>query len=97
LKAKLKTAHIYLNTTPALKERIRAMAKMMNRSMTYIVEDALSDYLNRMENEIPEILEGLEDIKEGRVTPIEEVIAKWEAELKNQIQHFAEAGKMMSS
>ena len=39
--------------------------------------------LNYNEWQIKGVMEGIEDAKAGRVTPIEDVIAEWEAELEN--------------
>jgi predicted transcriptional regulator len=78
-----KDVNVSFKTTRKLKDRVDAIAKVTRRSISFIIEESLIEYLDRNEWEIEEILEGLEDIKAGRVTPIEEVIAEWEGKLES--------------
>lgn len=64
-------------------ERLQALAIATRRTKTFVLEEAVSAYLNFNEWQIQSIQRGLEDMKAGRVTPIEDVIAEWEAELEN--------------
>ena len=64
-------------------DRLEAFATATNRTKTFVLEEAVSAYLDYNERQIQSILRGLEDMKAGRVTPIEDVIAELEAELEN--------------
>ncbi|MBV5290166.1 MAG: CopG family transcriptional regulator [Pelodictyon phaeoclathratiforme] len=64
-------------------DRLTALAVATRRTKTFVLEEAVSAYLNYNEWQIQSIQRGLEDMKAGRVTPIEDVIAELEAELEN--------------
>ena len=61
------------------KQRIDLLAKATKRSKTYVIEEALNQYLDLNEWQIKSILEGLKEIEAGQTTPHEAVLAKWEA------------------
>ena len=60
------------------KQRIELLAKATKRSKTFVIEEAISTYLDLNEWQIKGILEGLEEVKAGDTTPHETVLAKWE-------------------
>ena len=64
-------------------ERLEDLAIATRRTKTFVLEEAVLAYLDNNEWQIQSIQRGLEDAKAGRVTPIENVIAEWEAELEN--------------
>jgi predicted transcriptional regulator len=80
-----KDVNFSFKTTKTLMERIDAMAKVTKRSKAFVIEDAITSYLKYNEWQIDSILRGLEDIKAGRVTPIEDFIAELEGELESCI------------
>jgi predicted transcriptional regulator len=64
---------------PDMKQRIDLLAKATRRSKTYVIEEAITNYLNLNEWQVQSILEGLKEVEEGATTPHEIVLAKWEA------------------
>ena len=64
-------------------DRLAALAVATRRTKTFVLEEAVSAYLDYNEWQIQSIQRGLEDMKDGRVTPIEDVIAELEAEVEN--------------
>lgn len=61
------------------KKRIEQLAKATRRSKTFVIEEAITNYLTLNEWQVQGILEGLEEVKAGATTPHETVLAKWEA------------------
>ncbi|MEI7708741.1 MAG: CopG family transcriptional regulator [Chlorobium sp.] len=79
----IKDAQMSFKTNKRIKERVEALAVATRRSKTFVLEEAVTAYLDYNEWQIKSIMEGIEDAKAGRVTPIEDVIAEWEGELEN--------------
>lgn len=61
------------------RQRIELLAKATRRSKTFVIEEALTQYLDLNEWQVESILEGLKEIEAGQTTPHETVLAKWEA------------------
>jgi predicted transcriptional regulator len=62
-----------------MKQRIDLLAKATRRSKTYVIEEAITNYLNLNEWQVQSILEGLKEVEAGATAPHEAVLAKWEA------------------
>jgi RHH-type rel operon transcriptional repressor/antitoxin RelB len=60
------------------KQRIERLALATKRSKTFVIEEAITNYLNLNEWQVESILEGLKEIQTGQTTPHETVLAKWE-------------------
>lgn len=92
------TTTITVRIPVELREKLDRLAKAMERSRSYIAAEALEIY-TRFELEIVEgILEGLEDVKAGRVVPHEQVMAEVQAiiDAAQAKQSAASAGKRAS-
>jgi predicted transcriptional regulator len=70
---------ISFRLAPGTKQRIELLAKATRRSKTFVIEEAITTYLDLNEWQIKGILEGLEEVDAGSTTPHETVLAKWEA------------------
>ena len=80
---KTKRQQVTFKIPKEINERLEALAIATRRTKTFVLEEAVSAYLDYNEWQIQSILRGLEDMKAGIVTPIEDVIAELEAELEN--------------
>jgi predicted transcriptional regulator len=63
------------------KQRIERLAQATRRSKTFVIEEAISNYLSLNEWQVESILEGLKEVQAGQTTPHETVLAKWEAKV----------------
>lgn len=61
------------------KKRIEQLAQATRRSKTFVIEEAITNYLDLNEWQVKSILEGLKEVEAGQTTPHEAVLAKWEA------------------
>lgn len=68
-----------IRVTPDLKERLARIAKDSGRSQSYHAAKALKAYVSRELPIIEGILEGMADVRAGRTTPHEEVMAEMRA------------------
>lgn len=66
---------------PGTKQRIELLAKSTKRSKTFLLEDAITRYLDMNEWQLKSIAKGLEDIEAGRVTSHDDMIAESEISL----------------
>ncbi|NTU44130.1 MAG: ribbon-helix-helix protein, CopG family [Chlorobiaceae bacterium] len=80
---KTKRQQVTFKIPKEINERLEALAIATRRTKTFVLEEAVLAYLNYNEWQIQSIQRGLEDMKAGRVTPIEDVIAELEAEVEN--------------
>ncbi|TWJ33036.1 CopG family ribbon-helix-helix protein [Geobacter argillaceus] len=62
-----------------MKQRIELLAAATRRSKTFVIEEAITHYLELNEWQIKSILEGLNEVERGQTTSHETVLAKWEA------------------
>jgi len=70
---------ISLRLPVGTKQRIEHLAQATRRSKTFVIEEAITNYLNLNEWQVESILEGLKEVKAGQTIPHETVLAKWEA------------------
>ncbi|ABK98740.1 CopG family ribbon-helix-helix protein [Pelobacter propionicus] len=70
---------ISLRLSPGTKQRIERLAKATRRSKTFVIEEAITNYLNLNEWQVQSILEGIKEVEAGETTPHDAVLAKWEA------------------
>ncbi len=70
---------ISLRLPAGTKQRIELLAQATRRSKTFVMEEAITNYLDLNEWQVKSILEGLKEIQKGQTTPHETVLAKWEA------------------
>src|SRR6266481_4742097 len=71
-----------IRLTPRTLKRLDALAKAMNRTRTWVMQQAVEGYLDYNEWFVRQVEEGLADVKAGRVVPHEEVVEmvkRWEA------------------
>ena len=61
-----------------MKQRIEHLAAATRRSKTFVIEEAITHYLELNEWQVNRILEGLKEVECGQTTPHETVLAKWE-------------------
>ena len=61
-----------------MKQRIERLAAATRRSKTFVIEEAITHYLELNEWQVEGILEGLNEVEKGQTTPHETVLAKWE-------------------
>lgn len=57
------------------------IAKTMDRDRSYILNEAIDQYLAIYQWQIGHIHEGLQQARQGNLTPHEEVVKKWEMKL----------------
>lgn len=70
---------ISLRLPAGIKQRIEHLAQATRRSKTFVIEEAITNYLDLNEWQVESILEGLKEVKAGQTTSHETVLAKWEA------------------
>ena len=70
---------ISLRLPAGMKQRIEHLAEATRRSKTFVIEEAITHYLELNEWQVKGILEGLKEVETGQTTPHETVLAKWEA------------------
>ena len=70
---------VSLRLPEGTRKRIEFLAKVTRRTKSFVMEEAINNYLSLNEWQIKGILEGLEEVKAGATTPHETILAKWEA------------------
>lgn len=60
------------------KNRIEQLAEATGRTKTFVIEEALNQYIVRNEWQIQSIQEGQRDLEEGKVIPHEKMVEHWE-------------------
>lgn len=80
----LRSAAINLRIEPALRERLDRLSEVLNRPRSFIVEAALSAYLDNNEWQVSAIKEAVTeaDSKDAVWTDHADVEAKWRAKLE---------------
>lgn len=71
-----KTAHISLRIRPALTRRIGALAETLDRPKSWVVEQAIEDYLDTQSWQIKAIKEGIAAADRGALIS-DEAIQAW--------------------
>ena len=67
------TTTITIRLPVTVKRRLDRLARSTARSRSFLVADAIADYLRSQEWQVQRIREGLADVQAGRVIPHEEV------------------------
>lgn len=65
--------------------RIDSLAKAMNRSRAWVINEAVERYLDYEEWFIQQVQEGLKEAQAGNLFDHEEMVKKWEARLEAQM------------
>ena len=71
----LASAPVTIRAAKKMVSEIDALATAMDRSRNYVINQAIRQYLDAHAWQIERIEAGLEDAREGRVHPAEEVFA----------------------
>lgn len=77
----LKTANVTVRVNPATKKRLEALADATRRSKSYVIEEALEQYLEINEWQIAGITQAVAEAEKPGAVFLDhaEVLAKWEA------------------
>ncbi len=67
------------------KQRLEALAAATRRTRTFVLEEAVNQYLNLNEWQLKSIEAGLEDAKAGRVIDSETLLKKWEKRVEDSL------------
>ncbi|GAB7027078.1 CopG family ribbon-helix-helix protein [Geotalea toluenoxydans] len=83
----LKAANITVRIKPTTKMRIDALAQATKRSKSYVVEEALEQYLEVNEWQVKGIEAALHeaDSSDAEWVDHKDVLAKWEAKLADKV------------
>lgn len=71
-----KTTHISVRIRPDLGEKVEALAGTLDRSKSWVVEQALEEYLTTQEWQIAAIKEGVAAADRGELVP-DDAVAEW--------------------
>lgn len=74
-----------LRIASSTKKRIEALAQATRRSKSFVVEEAINQYLELNEWQIESIERGLEDVKAGRVISHEDMLKEWEGDSEGDL------------
>ena len=79
----LKAASVTVRVKPTTKTRLEALAHATRRSKSYVIEEALEQYLDLNEWQIDGIVQALTeaDRPDSVFVDHDEVLAKWEAKI----------------
>jgi len=72
---------ITIRTDPEVEEQLNALAKSMERSRNWVVEQALREYLETQAWQIEGILQAQRSLAEGDGVPFETVMADLQAKI----------------
>ena len=70
-----KTAPVSVRLDPALNERVAAIAEATDRPKSWVIEQAVQDFVAMQEWQLAAIDEGIAAADAGHVAPHEEVVA----------------------
>jgi predicted transcriptional regulator len=76
---------ITIRTDPEIAEKITALAKAMDRSRNWVIEEALKQYIETQTWQIEGIKEGIASLDRGEGIPHDEVMAKIRAKLEAKL------------
>ena len=65
---------ITIRTDPEIEERIAELAKVMDRSRNWVIEDAIKQYLENQSWQVEGIKNAQESLKNGKGVPYEKVL-----------------------
>jgi len=72
---------ITIRTDPLIEEQLNAVAKAMERSRNWVIEEALKQYLATQAWQIEGVLEAQQSLAKGQGIPFETVIADLQAKI----------------
>ncbi|MEI6847170.1 MAG: ribbon-helix-helix protein, CopG family [Chlorobiaceae bacterium] len=67
------------------KNRIEQLALATRRTKTFVIEEAIDQYLALNEWQIKSIQDGLRDLEEGKVISQEKMIEHWEGKIAGSV------------
>jgi len=75
-----KIANMTFRVKPAVKKRIEALANATKRSQSFVIEEALEQYLDLNEWQVHGIVQALEEAERPEAVFVDhdEVLARWE-------------------
>lgn len=76
---------ITVRLDPEVQRRLERLARATARTKSYLVSDAIEEYLSLNEWQVAAIQKGIEQADAGRLTPHEEVRKRWEARLGDPV------------
>jgi predicted transcriptional regulator len=76
---------ITIRTDPEIAEKITALAKAMDRSRNWVIEEALKQYIETQTWQIEGIKEGIASLDRGEGIPHDQVMAKIRAKLEAKL------------
>ena len=71
------SALISVRVPPEVAHRLETLAKVVDRSKSYLAAEAIEEYLALQEWQVQAIQEGLQDLDEGKVIDFEDVEKHW--------------------
>lgn len=80
--------NITIRTDKELIDKISALAKSMDRSRNWVIEDALASYIDLQEWQIRKIKKSMQQAREGKLIPIEEVFAELDKKIENKMKEL---------
>ena len=81
-----KTTVFSVRVPLAIKEKLESIAEAMDRPRSWVVNDALEQYIVEQAWQIEAIKEGIVAADRGEVVPHEDVVAKWERKLADRLE-----------
>jgi len=70
-------AQLSLRIASSTKKRVEDLAQATRRSKSFVIEEAINQYLELNEWQIESIQRGLEDVKAERVISHEDILKEW--------------------
>ena len=68
-----------------IKDKLEQLAKATARTQSFLVAEAIRDYIKLYEWQINAIQEGIRQADKGELIPHEEIVMKWEKKLENPV------------
>ena len=66
---------------PELKQKLGGLAQATARTQSYLVSEAIREYVEVNEWQVAAIQQGVRQADDGKLIPHDEIRAKWEAKL----------------
>lgn len=80
-----KLANFSIRTDTKTKKLLDKIAKSQERSVNFVVNEAIDSYLDYWDWSVDHIKKGLEEAKRGKGSPHDEVFSKLERKLKKRL------------
>jgi len=71
---------------PEISQRLDRLAQAMDRTKSYLVSDAIKEYLDLNEWQVEAIKEGIESADRGELTPHEDVLSEWQSRVASSLE-----------